>query len=310
MDVALEPGCGPTVSDATAEFRALRDLGVDALRAGDLSRALELFDQAADRARASGDPGLADLADCNRAAIQIEIGQGEGVLAQMRAVLLRSRDAQCSMVAATNAARIHDLAKEYKKGLFYARLARDHAETGGDASQHASVRNLTANLLLADSHVEEAAREYEIALELMPEDDPVWRARAIGNLGYCRVLQQRLPEAFVLLRQSIEPLRRHQATLYLISPLTDLAFAHLEAGHAAEALGAAEEAVALAREFEDESGLKNAMYLQGEAAGLLGDLEQARSTFLELQQRYYPDKPFVCDFLLTVDVRKMVNLRA
>ena len=98
--------------------------------------------------------------------------------------------------------------------------------------------------------------------------------------------------------------------LYLISPLTDLAFAHLEARHPEPALEAAEEALALAREFEDESGLKNALYLLGEAAGLVGDLALARATFLELQQRYYPDKPFVCDFLLSVDVRKIVNLRA
>ncbi|HVR28810.1 MAG TPA: tetratricopeptide repeat protein [Thermoanaerobaculia bacterium] len=296
--------------DAQREFRVLRDRGVEALRAGDLRGALDLFDRAAERARASGDTDLADLAHCNRAAIAIELGDGSGVLAEMRAILLRSRSAQCCMVAATNAARIHDLAKDYKKGLFYARLARDHAEAGGDASQLASVRNLGANLLLAESHVEEAAREYEAALELMPEDDPVWRARALGNLGYCRVLQGRLREAFVLLRQSIDPLRRLEARLYLVSPLTDLAFAHLEAGHPGPARNAAEEALALARELADDAGIKNALYLLGEAAGQLGDLQLARSTFLELQRSYYPDKPFVCDFLLSVDVRKIVNLRA
>ena len=300
----------PESMDAVCEFRALRDRGVDALRTGDLRGALDLFGRAAEVARASGDPDLADLADCNRAAILIELGEGAGILADMRAVLLRSRSAQCCMVAATNAARIHDLAKEYKKGLFYARLARDHAESGGDASQLASVRNLAANLLLAESHVEEAAREYETALELMPEEDPVWRARAVGNLGYCRVLQGRLREAFALLRQSIDPLRRLDARLYLVSPLTDLAFAHLESGHPAPAREAAEEALALAREFDDVAGIKNALYLLGESAGLLGDLQLARSTFLELQRSYYPDKPFVCDFLLSVDVRKIVNLRA
>jgi tetratricopeptide (TPR) repeat protein len=300
----------PQTLDVIAEFRALRDRGVEALRAGDLRGALDLFGRAAEVAHDSGDIDLADLADCNRAAISIELGEDDGALSAMRAVLLRSRNAQSCMVAATNAARIHDLAKDYKKGLFYARLARDHAEATGEASQLASIRNLTANLLLAESHVEEAAREYEAALELMPEDDPVWRARAIGNLGYCRILQERLPEAFALLRRSIEPLRKLEARLYLISPLTDLAFAHLEAGHPAEARQAADEALALARELEDESGLKNALYLLGEASGLLGDLASARAAFLELQQRYYPDKPFVCDFLLSVDVRKIVNLRA
>jgi tetratricopeptide (TPR) repeat protein len=296
--------------DRSVVFLELRDRGVAALRAGDLHAALECFDRATDVARQSGDADLVDLAVCNRSAIAIELGRADGVMAEMRAVLLRSRDAQTCMVAATNAARSHDLAREWKKGLFYARLARNHAEAAGDGSQIASTRNLTANLLLADCRVEEAVLEYEAALAQMPEEDPVWRARARGNLGYCRILQQRLPEAFALLHESLDVLRARNARLYLISPLTDLAFAHLEAGHPEEGRTASEEALALAREFEDETGVKNALYLLGEAAGLLGDLALARATFLELQQRYYPDKPFVCDFLLSVDVRKVVNLRA
>jgi tetratricopeptide (TPR) repeat protein len=295
---------------SSSTFRDLRAQGVHALRAGDLHTALVLFDQAAAAARQIGDVDLVDLAVCNRSAIAIELGDGAAVMPEMRAVLLRSRDPQTCMVASTNAARIHDLARDFKKGLFYARLARDHAAAGGDLSQIASIRNLTANLLLADCRVEEAVLEYEAALELMPEDDPVWRARARGNLGYCRVLQERLPEAFALLHGALDALRTHEARLYLISPLTDLAFAHLEAGHPEPAREAAEEALALAREFEDESGLKNALYLLGEAVGQVGDTALARATFFELQQRYYPDKPFVCDFLLSVDVRKIVNLRA
>jgi tetratricopeptide (TPR) repeat protein len=298
------------VDPHVARFRDLRDRGVEALRGGDLREALACFDRAAEAAHASGDTELVDLAGCNRAAIQIELGESRTVLADMRAVLLRSRNPQTCMVAATNAARIHDLAKDYKKGLFYARLARDHAEVAGDASQLASVRNLQANLLLAESHVEDAAREYEAALETMPEEDPVWRARALGNLGYCRVLQRRLSEAFSLLRRATADLRDLEADFYLVAPLTDLAFAHLEADQPQPARDAAEEALALAREHEDESGTKNALYLLGEAAGMLGDVPTARRCFLELQQRYYPDKPFVCDFLLSVDVRKIVNLRA
>jgi tetratricopeptide (TPR) repeat protein len=296
--------------DWSSVFRDLRDQGVQALRAGDLPAALALFDRAADAARQSGDANLVDLAVCNRSAILIELGEGTAVMPEMRAVLLRSRDPQTCMVASTNAARIHDLARDFKKALFYARLAGDHAAAAGDASQIASIRNLAANLLLADCRVEEAVLEYETALALMPEDDPVWRARARGNLGYCRVLQERLPEAFALLNGALDALRSSGARLYLISPLTDLAFAQLESGHPDDALEAAREALALAREFEDETGLKNALYLLGEAAGLVGDLPLARETFLELQRRYYPDKPFVCDFLLSVDVRKVVNLRA
>ena len=72
----------------------------------------------------------------------------------------------------------------------------------------------------------------------------------------------------------------------------------------------AEEGLALAEELEDLDARKNALYLLGEAASLEGDIETARHCFGELQQRFYPDKPFVSEFLLSVDVRKVVNLRA
>jgi tetratricopeptide (TPR) repeat protein len=296
--------------ESSIEFRAHRDRGVEALRLGDLETALACFDGAIEAARSSGDEDLVDLAECNRAAIRIELGDGRAVLPSMRDVLMRSHAAQTCMVAATNAARVHDLEKDWKKALFYARLAYDHGERSGDDSQRASLRNLIANLLLAESRVDEAAAGYESALSLMPDDDPVWRARAVGNLGYCRILQQRLHEAFALLREGIAALRERAARRYLVSPLLDLAFAHLEANHPADARASAEEALALAREFADVDAIKNALYLVGQAAGLEGDVEGARRCFGELQSKYYPGMPFVAEFLLSVDVRKVVNLRA
>ena len=295
---------------APDHFSAARGRGVAALRRGDLAAALDCFDEALDVARASGDGGLVDLAVCNRSAILIELGEGAERMTEMRDVLMRSRDLQTCMVAATNVARFYDLEKAWKKALFYARLALEHASVDGDASQRASIHNLIANLLLADSRVDEAASEYEVALGLMPDEDPVWRARAVGNLGYCRILQHRLRDAFSLLDASLETLRQQDARPYLVSPLSDLAFAHLEVGQLEEARATGTEALALAREFNDQDGVKNALYLLGQTAGLAGDADEGRRFFQELQERYYPDKPFVCDFLLSVDVRQLVNLRA
>src|SRR5688572_15529542 len=143
------------------EFRLHVDNGVAELRAGNLDAALEHFDRALVWATGAGDEQLVDLACCNRAAILIELGDGPAQLAAMRAILLRSGDANNSMVAATNIARIYDLAKDYKKALFYARLACNHAEVAGDASQRATVRNLVANLLLVINEVDRAVEEYE-----------------------------------------------------------------------------------------------------------------------------------------------------
>jgi hypothetical protein len=68
--------------------------------------------------------------------------------------------------------------------------------------------------------------------------------------------------------------------------------------------------LALAEEFADEEALKNTLYLLGEAVNLTGDAARARALFSRLQRDYFPRNGFIPDFLLAVDVRKLVNLRA
>ena len=89
----------------------------------------------------------------------------------------------------------------------------------------------------------------------------------------------------------------------------DLAFGHLEVGrypiaqrHAARALG-------LAERYGNADVLKNALYLSGEAANVNSDIAAAQKHFERLQC-YFLNTPFVTDFLLAIDVRKMINLRA
>ena len=53
----------------------------------------------------------------------------------------------------------------------------------------ASSCNLMGNTLLAESHIEQATEQYELALELTPDDPSVARGMVLDNLGYCRVLQ-------------------------------------------------------------------------------------------------------------------------
>ena len=185
-------------------------------------------------------------------AILIEIGEERDQLPTMRSILLRSADAQNCMVAATNAARVYDLVKDFKKALFL-RPASLRTMPMPSATRHNEPVSPTwvGNLLIADSAVDEAALNYEQALEMMPDDDPVWRARAVGNLGYCRILQGKVREALSLLQESVAELRSLAARPYLISPLLDLAFALLEADKPGPARPVAEEGLALAEELED-----------------------------------------------------------
>src|SRR5947208_224122 len=84
------------------------------------------------------------------------------------------RDVQ---LAAYNIARHYELTKNYKKSLFYARIALDRARVLGRREWLASTHNLIGNTLLAESHIDPACHEYEEALELAPREPTVARGQ-------------------------------------------------------------------------------------------------------------------------------------
>jgi Tfp pilus assembly protein PilF len=88
----------------------------------------------------------------------------------------------------------------------------------------------------------------------------------------------------------------------------DLCFAHLELRRFADAWRHGHRALALGPTAGGDTE-KNALYLLGEVANLAGDDQRAQDYFSRLQ-RFYPDAPFLTDFLLAIDVRKVINLKA
>lgn len=302
MSEGMEGVCG--------RFEDLRRRGQQAVDAGQLEEALALFDGALARAHELDDERLIDLAVCNRAAVAIVLGDGERELPRLREILVRNGDPVSCRLAAYNIARHYELAKSYKKAFFYARIARDRAEQQGRQEWIASSHNLIGNILLAESHLEEACAEFEKALELMPAAPMIWRARILDNLGYCRVLQRRYDEGYALLYESLAVLRRNRAERYQISTRLDLCFAHLETGRYGHARRHGLLALRTAEELGEQDSIKNALYLLGEAANLSGDPQTARQYFIRLQRDFYPEASYLTGFLLAVDVRKLINLHA
>jgi tetratricopeptide (TPR) repeat protein len=293
-----------------AEFLELSARALRAAEAGEFDEALRVFDEARAWAAARGETRLVDLVIARRASIPIEDGRGQGELPGLRDLLVRSLDPMVCRFAAYNLARWYELAREYKKALFYARLARERSELTHRPEWLAASHNQVGNILLAESKVEEACAEYEAALGLMPAENTPSRARVLDNLGYCRVLQARLGEGLTLLHESLRLLRLARAERYEISTRIDLCFAHLEAGRYGVARRQGERALDLARAHGDSDSVKNAYYLLGETANLAGNAFAARRYFLKLQQEFFPDQHYLPGFLLAVDVRKLVNLHA
>lgn len=291
-------------------FEELRDRGAEAIDTGHIEEAEGLFDRALVWAREHGDERQIDLALCNRAAAAIELGHGDGELPRLREILMRNGDPVNCRFAAYNLARFYELAKSYKKALFYARIARERSEVLDRHDWLASSHNLIGNTLLAESYIEQATSEYERALELMPEKPSIGRGMILDNLGYCRVLQKRFDEGFTLLHQSLRMLRLHGPEEYQIPPSLDLCFAHLETGRYGHALRHGARALKLSDRLGVPDFVKNALYLLGEVENMRGNVGAARAYFTRLQRDYYPDAGYLPGFLLAVDVRKLVNLHA
>jgi tetratricopeptide (TPR) repeat protein len=293
-----------------SRFETLRQQWHQAVEAGHLEEATAILDGAYGWVVEQDDPRLIDLVTCDRAAVSIELGQGAAEVPRLREILLRNADPANCRVAAYNIARFYELNRDYKKALFYARIARDRSELLGRRDWLASSHNLIGNTLLAESFVDKALAEYERALEFMPAEPSPARARILDNVGYCRVLQGRPREGCAFLYQSLRILKRFRARRYQISIRLDLCFAHLEMGRYRYAWRHGLEALRLAEQMNEVDSIKNALYLLGEAAHLRGDLDEARGFFTRLQRTFFPDASYLPGFLLAVDVRKLVNLHA
>lgn len=291
-------------------FEELRSRGQNAIDAGQLEEAVAILQTAVDLAVQHGDPRLIDLTRCNRAAALVELGRGESELPHLREILVRNGDPVSCRIAAYTIARHYELTKKYKKALFYARITFDRSRVIGRRDWLASSHNLIGNTLLAESFIEDACAEYEKALALIPDEPSPARGKILLNLGYCRILQGRHAEGYRLLYESLRLLRRFGARKYEILSHLDLCFAHLENGRYGLAQRHGSAALALAESLEDRDSIKNALYLLGEVANLVGDLEDARGYFERLHRNFFPEAGYLPEFLLAVDIRRLVNLHA
>lgn len=291
-------------------FEEIRNRGQKAIDAGQLEEAVGILQTAVDLAVEQGDSRWIDLTVCNRAAAVIELGRGESELPRLREILVRNSDPVNCRIAAYTIARHYEFTKNYKKALFYARITLGRSEQIGRRDWLASSHNLIGNTLLAESFIEEACAEYEKALDLIPGEPSPARAKILHNLGYCRILQNRHEEGYRLLYESLGLLRRFGARRHEVLARLDLCFAHLETRRYRHALRQGSVALTLAESIGDRTSIKNALYLLGEVANLNGELGTARGHFGRLQQEFFPEAGYLPEFLLAVDIRKLVNLHA
>ena len=296
------------VEDARYEALAARARTAEA--AGQLTEALRHYGAALAEARQLGDPERVDRATCNRLSMVIALGRRDEAIAPLRTVLMRRLSPSSAFLAADGLSWVYELAKDYKKGLFYAQVARNHAKAADRTAWLASSLNQTGNCLVGDSRFAEAAEAYRAALELLPTARSEERAGVLLNLGYCAAVMDDMQTAFDLAFRSLR-WGRHFGNRRLCGwAHLDLCHAYVQIGRLVRALEHGRRALGVADETAESDLVKNALFMLGEANSQAGNTDAARDLFTRLQQTFYPDQPDLVALMLAVDLRPMVNLRA
>ena len=299
----------PTRFDERIE--ALLQQGPAEHKADRLVEALATFAEAERLAKELGDQRAADRAFVNwcTSSLKLERALRGEHLGRLRAILMAGDDAVSSRLAAYNIARAYEFRKEFRKGLFYAQTALHRSLRLDLPGWVASSHNQIGNFLLAQSRFEDACGEYEEALALLPAGPSRRKALILTNLGYSRAVLGH-SGALALIYRSLRMLRRLGARRDTIIPHLDLCYALLEAGRCRHAVSHGVRALALAEEAAEHDSIRHALFLLGEASQQRGNPELAREHFRRLQERYFPESPHLADLLLSVDVRKLINLKA
>lgn len=291
------------------EYEALKEEASSAVKRGRLANALELFDLAYGLACELGEADLEDLAFCNRSAIAIRLGEGEDHVPQLRQMLLRTSDTQVARHSAYNLSLACDARKDYKKELFYARIAYRYSLELGETEHEASALNQIGNALVALNDFAGGLEEYGKADLLLEGEESNRRAVILANVGYCYLLTGRTPEGFRAVIRGLRMARRVTAPLAESLARLCLAFAYLQIGRPWYGLRHGSAALDLAEQYDDEQTMKHALLLLGEAYKQGGKVHVARECFELLQRTYYPGMSHVPEMLLDVDVCRVINLR-
>lgn len=306
MSITVFAPPAATPESLEAHCAQLRERAAALVADDRLEAAAQILDEAVGAARASGDLELLDRTLCNRAAVAIELGEGDGELQRLREILLAQRSPAAAFLAAYNLAEAHQLARQHRKALFYAQIAEARARATGRDPWVASSLNRLGNLHVAVNQLEEARRCYRQAAELVEESDALRSLPILQNIGYVDALEGNFPSALERLYRACRGLRAAGTRSALIH--LDLAWTLLQVGRPRLASRHANRALALAAENRPETR-KAALLLATQAAREAGHEADAAGFAAELSD-YYPTYGQLSAIVGSVNLLSVVNLRA
>lgn len=276
---------------ARERYERLRDEVRVLVQAGDFKPALPLAEEALEVAEALGEPRRVAMARCNLAAVSMILGRDGEHVADLRHILMRNYDAETSFMAAYYLCYAYEERKEFKKALFYGRIARDRAEAADHEGYLASSYNQMGNSLSADSFFDDAVENYRRALDLSGDELTYVTVPMQFNLAYCELVLGRRSDGLSRLFRCLRWLRTHPMHAYRASTHLYLAFAYLELGRIRRAWLHGRCALESAEASGRADATKAALFMMGEIERAGGDLEASYDYFSRVQERFYPDQP-------------------
>lgn len=304
----------PEILDAESlheRYQHLRSESEKLVEQGRLQVALDYLQQAAEVADEIGDEELSAMARCNVAFVAIALGETRGYIGDLRSVLMRNFGAETSFAAAYNLSCAYENLKEYKKSLFYGRIARDRAEAAQSDELLAKSLNQIGNGLVGNSYFQQAVHHYHRSIALMPSRRDGMSMLTRINGAYCLIVLGQTHEGMGQLFSALRWLKnREQLPVYQTWAHIFLCCGYLELGRVRRAWLHGMRAKALAESTGESNTLKSSLFMLGEVERFAGDTGASYEWFAELQRRFYPDDPAMPDLLSVVGVTRVVNLRA
>jgi tetratricopeptide (TPR) repeat protein len=300
-----------------AELTQVRDRGYQAMMSGDLDRAFRDFEDALALAREvlDQDPDAVDKAQVNLAMIRVQRHEDDLAERGLREVLLRSTNDDVIRLAAHCLAKVLSHKNEHEKALRFARLSLEKARLTDDPLRLHSALSLLGAVYGNQSYLDEALDHYEQALAILeehplpePAHHAFYWAAAMDWIGYTLVLSGRHQEGRIKLEQAHERARAFGITDLVAEIGSDLCFACLQLGRLEQARMFGESALEIAESQSLDHLRRNCYYLLGETCSRLGDDEAADEHFRKLGE-FYPQLPFLSEFLRQYDISAMINLK-
>lgn len=295
----------------TERYLRLTALAQRAFGRGQLERSLRLFEAAEAESHRLGDRDLQDRAFCNRCVVLAELDRLALVAGELRHILMRSRDPFTGWMAAYYTSQAYVAEENLPRALAYARRAAELAEATGQARAQAVAANWHGALALKQSHFEEAAAAFRLALQLDTngEDDPLGSAITKDNLGYCLMCTGEVAAGLTLCLEAAAVIESQGARQYLPEVYQDLCYGFLCRQDFAQALSWGQRALQLAGRFQHPGVERNTLMLLIDAAFEQGQEEMAEE-FLTQLTSHYPDVAGMRDFFRAFNVRDVINLKA